>query len=60
MVRLELDQVVMRRMKEDDIETVKALIKVRTGRLVLNVSFIFYLKSHRFLSRRAARVQKTA
>lgn len=28
MVRLELDQVVMRRMKEDDIEMVKALIKV--------------------------------
>lgn len=28
MVRLELNQVVMRRMKEDDIETVKALIKV--------------------------------
>lgn len=28
MVRLELDQVVMRRMKEDDIEVVKALIKV--------------------------------
>ncbi|XP_067094663.1 probable N-acetyltransferase 14 [Osmerus mordax] len=27
MVKLELDQVVMRRMKEDDIETVKALIK---------------------------------
>lgn len=30
MVRLELDQVVMRRMKEDDIEVVKALIKVCT------------------------------
>lgn len=28
MVRLELDQVVMRRMREDDIEAVKALIKV--------------------------------
>lgn len=28
MVRLELDQVVMRRMKEDEIEVVKALIKV--------------------------------
>lgn len=28
MVKLELDQVVMRRMKEDDIEMVKALIKV--------------------------------
>lgn len=30
MVRLELDQVVMRRMKEDDVEVVKALIKVCT------------------------------
>jgi len=30
MVRLELDKVVMRRMKEDDIEMVKALIKVCT------------------------------
>lgn len=30
MVRLELDQVVMRRMKDDDIEMVKALIKVCT------------------------------
>lgn len=30
MVRLELDQVVMRRMKEDDIEVVKALVKVCT------------------------------
>lgn len=28
MGRLELDHVVMRRMKEDDIEVVKALIKV--------------------------------
>lgn len=28
MVRLELDQVMMRRMREDDIEAVKALIKV--------------------------------
>lgn len=28
MVRLELDQVVMRRMREDDVEAVKALIKV--------------------------------
>jgi len=31
MVRLDLDQVVMRRMKEDDIEMVKALIKVCAG-----------------------------
>lgn len=31
MVRLELDQVVMRRMKEDDIEMAKALIKVGTS-----------------------------
>lgn len=31
MVRLELDQIVMKRMKEDDIEIVKALIKVRFG-----------------------------
>lgn len=29
MVKLELDRVVIRRMKEDDIEMVKALIKVR-------------------------------
>lgn len=34
MVRLELDRVVMRRMKEDDIEVVKALIKVCTDRLL--------------------------
>lgn len=33
MVRLELDQVVMRRMKESDIEVVKALIKVCTIQL---------------------------
>ncbi|XP_078108857.1 putative N-acetyltransferase 14 isoform X2 [Sander vitreus] len=32
MVRLELDQVVMRRMKEDDIEMVKALIKITMPR----------------------------
>ncbi|XP_069551834.1 probable N-acetyltransferase 14 isoform X2 [Brachyistius frenatus] len=32
MVRLELDQVVMRRMKEDDIEMVKALIKLTMPR----------------------------
>ncbi|XP_051262123.1 probable N-acetyltransferase 14 isoform X2 [Dicentrarchus labrax] len=32
MVRLELDQVVMRRMKEDDIEAVKALIKITMPR----------------------------
>lgn len=30
MVRLELDQVVMRRMREDDIEMIKDLIKVGT------------------------------
>lgn len=30
MVRLELDQVVMRRMKEDEIDLVKALVKVCT------------------------------
>lgn len=35
MVRLELDQVVMRRMREDDIEAVKALIKVRIIQNVL-------------------------
>lgn len=28
MVRLELDQVLVKRMKEDDIEVVKALVKV--------------------------------
>lgn len=28
MVKLELDQLVMRRMKEEDIEMVKALVKV--------------------------------
>ncbi|XP_067367023.1 probable N-acetyltransferase 14 isoform X2 [Channa argus] len=32
MVRLELDQVVMRRMKEDDIEMVKALVKITMPR----------------------------
>ncbi|XP_074509477.1 putative N-acetyltransferase 14 isoform X1 [Sebastes fasciatus] len=41
MVRLELDQVVMRRMKEDDIEMVKALIKEgcegTENRLILHV-----------------------
>ncbi|XP_024123642.1 N-acetyltransferase 14 [Oryzias melastigma] len=41
MVRLELDQVVMRRMKEDDIEIVKALIKEgcegTENRLVLHI-----------------------
>ncbi|KAK0135280.1 N-acetyltransferase 14 [Merluccius polli] len=41
MVRLELDQVVIRRMKEDDIETVKALIKEggegTENRLILHV-----------------------
>ncbi|KAM7421000.1 hypothetical protein PAMA_015274 [Pampus argenteus] len=41
MVRLELDQVVMRRMKEDDIEIVKALIKEgcegTENRLILHV-----------------------
>lgn len=40
MVRLELDQVVMRRMKEDEIEVVKALIKVGA------------VKSHRLLPAR--------
>ncbi|KAI3361124.1 hypothetical protein L3Q82_013319 [Scortum barcoo] len=41
MVRLELDQVVMRRMKEDDIEVVKALIKEgcegTENRLILHI-----------------------
>ncbi|CAJ1062449.1 N-acetyltransferase 14 [Xyrichtys novacula] len=41
MVRLELDQVVMRRMKEDDIEAVKALIKEgcegTENRLILHI-----------------------
>ncbi|XP_044065046.1 N-acetyltransferase 14 [Siniperca chuatsi] len=41
MVRLELDQVVMRRMKEDDIEAVKALIKEGSegteNRLILHI-----------------------
>ncbi|KAM9352792.1 putative N-acetyltransferase 14 [Symphorus nematophorus] len=41
MVRLELDQVVMRRMKEDDIEVVKALIKEGSegteNRLILHI-----------------------
>ncbi|KAM4600351.1 putative N-acetyltransferase 14 [Polymixia lowei] len=41
MVKLELDQVVMRRMREDDIETVKALIKEgcegTENRLILHV-----------------------
>ncbi|XP_070691909.1 probable N-acetyltransferase 14 [Pempheris klunzingeri] len=41
MVRLELDQVVMRRMKEDDIEVIKALIKEgcegTENRLILHV-----------------------
>ncbi|XP_038140326.1 N-acetyltransferase 14 [Cyprinodon tularosa] len=41
MVRLELDQVVMRRMKEDDIETIKALVKEgcegTENRLILHI-----------------------
>uniref|UniRef100_A0A8C7GFN9 Probable N-acetyltransferase 14 n=1 Tax=Oncorhynchus kisutch TaxID=8019 RepID=A0A8C7GFN9_ONCKI len=40
MVKLELDQVVMRRMREDDIETVKAIIKSCQGtenRLILHI-----------------------
>lgn len=65
MVRLELDQVVMRRMTEDDIEMVKALIKVckqysdtqtasygeALGRCCCRL-FVFF--------RRAAKAQKTA
>lgn len=39
MVKLELDQVVMRRMKEGDIEMVKALIKVCTTQ---PINFVVY------------------
>ena len=70
MVRLEMDQVVMRRMKEDDIEVVKALIKVCLAVLVtLRVKFMKYsercflflsfYKLCLFLSRRAVRAQRT-
>lgn len=41
MVRLELDQVLMRRMKEDDIEVVKVLVKVcRAGSLASTVKSV--------------------
>lgn len=67
MVRLELDQVVMRRMKEADVEVVKALIKVCTDRplfiLIPEMLFLifvsFCLNFHQCLSRRAVRAWKT-
>lgn len=63
MVRLDLDQVVMRRMKEEDIEVVKALIKVCTAHsdklLVREFRYTLRLVSqHTFLCRRAARARK--
>lgn len=47
MVKLELDQVVMRRMKEDDIEVVKALIKVCTNRHE-GICFVVFFPSKAF------------
>lgn len=60
MVKLELDQVLLRRMKEDDVEMVKVLIKVQCSDEEMDTTLSTALNLCHFLGRRAVKAPKTA